>query len=130
MKILNTNWINILGVFISVLFYSIIYNLTVEDDVTTNFFQSIFAAILLVLSYGLMFWIGSILALIVLDLILIIPNQSNLKLKLLIEWIVISAPFVYWATIYEEQRVLYIIAIITFLITQLVRERLITKATY
>lgn len=128
MKILKTNWINILGVFISVLLYSIIYNLTVDDGVTRNFFQSIFAAILLVLLYGLMFWIGFILLLIVLDLILIVPNQSNLKLKLLLQWIIISGPIIYWAIIYERQRNIYIIAVISFLITQLIREKLITKS--
>ena len=128
MKILKTNWINILGVFISVLLYSIIYNLTVDDGVTRNFFQSIFAAILLVLLYGLMFWIGFILLLIALDLILIVPNQSNLKLKLLLQWIIISGPIIYWAIIYERQRNIYIIAVIGFLITQLIREKLITKS--
>jgi len=129
MKILKTNWINILGVFISVLFYSIIYNLTVDDGVTRNFFQSIFAAIFLVLLYGLMFWAGYILALIVLDLIMVVPNQNNLKVKLLVEWAIISAPFIYWAIIYERQRNIYIVAVIVFLITQLIREKLITKAT-
>ena len=76
-----------------------------------------------------MFWAGFIIMLIILDCILIIPDSTNLKIKVIIEWIVISAPFIYWAVKYPEQRNLYIVAIIAFLITQLLRERLITKAT-
>jgi len=60
---------------------------------------------------------------------LIIPKPKNLKIKLFIEWVIISSPFVYWAIKYPEQRTLYIIAIITFLVTQLLRDKLITKVT-
>ncbi|TZF95116.1 hypothetical protein FW781_14565 [Chryseobacterium panacisoli] len=130
MKILRTNWINILGVFIFLLIYSIIFNFTVDDGVTRNFFQSIFAAIFLILLYGLMFWAGFILALIILDLILIIPNQDKLTLKLLFEWAIISIPFIYWAIIYEKQRSIFIVAIIAFLITQLLRKKLINKVIH
>ena len=129
MKILQTNWINILGVFIILFIYSTIFNLTVNDGVTRNFFQSIFAALFLICLYGFIFWMGFIIALIILDFILIIPNQKKIKIKLLTEWIIISSPFIYWALKYHEQRSLYIIAIITFLITQLLRKRLINKAT-
>ena len=130
MKIFLTNRINILGVLLSILIYSIIYNFTVDDGVSRNFFQSVFAAILLVFLYGFMFWIGFIIALVILDAILIIPNQKNLKIKLLIEWAIISAPFIYWAIIYERQRVIYLVAVFAFFITQLLRERLIVKATH
>ncbi|MDQ1859356.1 MULTISPECIES: hypothetical protein [unclassified Chryseobacterium] len=130
MKILRTNWINILGVFIFLLTYSIIFNFTVDDGVTRNFFQSIFAAIFLILLYGIMFWAGFILALIILDLILIVPNQDKLTLKLLFEWAIISIPFIYWAIMYEKQRNIFIVAIIALLITQLLRKKLITKATH
>jgi hypothetical protein len=76
----------------------------------------------------MMFWICFIIALVVLDLFLIVFNQTNLKLKLLVEWFIISSPFIYWAIIYERQRWIYIIAIIAFFITQLLREKLIVKA--
>ncbi|WP_213278553.1 hypothetical protein [Chryseobacterium indologenes] len=128
MKILLTNWINILGVFISLLVYSIIFNFTVDDGVTRNFFQSIFAAIFLLFLYGVMFWAGFILALIILDLILIVPNQDKLILKLLFEWVIISIPFIYWAIIYEKQRNIFMVAIIAFLVTQLLRKKIINKA--
>ncbi|AZB32157.1 hypothetical protein [Chryseobacterium balustinum] len=130
MKILKTNWINILGVFICVLLYSIIYNFFIDDSITRTFLQSIFGAVFFLLLYGVLFWIGFILALIIFDLIIIIPNQSNLKLKLLLEWAIICLPFIYWAIIYERQRNIFIVAVVAFLITQLLRERLINKATH
>ncbi|WP_221412267.1 hypothetical protein, partial [Elizabethkingia anophelis] len=127
MKILKTNWLNILGVFIILLIYSIIFNFTLQDNVTRTFSQSVFAALFLICLYGFVFWTAFIVALIILDFVIIIPNQNNLKLKLLIEWIIISSPFIYWAIKYSEQRNFYLVAIITFLITQLFRERLIKK---
>ena len=129
MKIIQTNWINIVGVFEAVLLYYIIYNLTNDDGVTRNFLQSILASIILIVLYGMIFWVFFIIALVILDLFLIAFNQTNLKLKLLVEWFIISSLFFYWAIIYEQQRWIYIVAIIAFLITQLLREKLIVKAT-
>lgn len=129
MRILRTNWINMLGVFIFLLTYSIIFNSTVDDGVTRNFFQSIFAAVFVIFLYGIMFWAGFIIALIILDLILIVPNQDKLTLKLLFEWAIISIPFIYWAIIYEKHRNIFIVAIIAFLLTQLLRKKIIEKAT-
>lgn len=127
MKILLTNRINFLGVLIVLFIYSILYNSIIDDGVTRNFFQSIFASLILICLYGLVFWIGFLGALIVLDLILIVPNQKKLKLKLFIEWLIISAPFVYWAVIYKEQKWFYVFALTAFLITQSLREKLINK---
>lgn len=127
MKILKTNWINIIGVFIVLFLYTFL-NSWINYPAT--FIQALFGAFLLVCLYGMMFWAGFIITLIILDSVLILPNPKNLKIKLLIEWIVISSPFVYWAIKYPEQRTLYIVAIITFLVTQLIREKLINKATH
>ncbi len=79
------------------------------------------AAIFMVLGYGIMFWGLLIIALIILDLILIIPNRKNLKIKVLIEWAIISSPFVYWTLKYQEW--IFAAAIIAFFLTQLVREK-------
>ncbi|AQX83820.1 hypothetical protein I6H88_12270 [Elizabethkingia bruuniana] len=124
MKTLQTNWINILGVFVVLFLYTFL-NSWINYPAT--FIQALFGAFVLVCLYGIMFWVGFIIMLIILDSALIIPNPKNLKIKLLIEWIVISSPFVYWAIKYPEQRTLYVIAIITFLITQLLRDKLINK---
>lgn len=127
MKILLTNRLNIIGVFITVFLYTLIYNCVIDDGVTRNLFQSIIAAFLFLFLYGIIFLIAFLIALIFLDLILIIPNQKNLKIKLLLEWFIVSIPFVYLATIYERQRVIYLVAVVTFFITQLLREKLIKR---
>lgn len=124
MKTLQTNWINILGVFVVLFLYTFL-NSWINYPATI--IQALLGAFLLVCLYGIMFWVGFIIMLIILDSALIIPNPKNLKIKLLIEWFVISSPFVYWAIKYPEQRTLYVIAIITFLITQLLRDKLINK---
>jgi hypothetical protein len=127
MKILLTNRINLIGVFIALFMYSIMHNCMIDDGVTRIFFQSIFAALISVCLYGMIFWIGFVGVLVALDLILIVPNQKKLKLKLFLEWLIISTPFIYWAVIYKEQRWFYIVAIIAFLIMQSLREKLINK---
>jgi len=126
MKVLTTNWINLLGVFLVVFLYAIILNLT-DTNVSRNLFQSIFAALILVCGYGIMFWGLLIIALVVLDLLLIMRNPNNLKTMLLIEWLIISSPFIYWTIRYKEW--IFVAAIIAFLITQLLRENRITEAT-
>jgi hypothetical protein len=123
MKILLTNWINLLGIFLVTTAFSTVQMLT-KADLSYNIFQAILAALFGVLGYGMMFWALLIVALIVLDLVLVVPNSKNLKTKLLVEWLIISIPFIYWTVKYNEW--IFAAGIITFLITQLLRERRIT----
>lgn len=127
MKVLLTNKINLIGVFIAVLIYRIIYNCIIDDGVTRDFFQAIIAALIFIALYGIIFWFGFLIIISILDLILIVPNQKRLKLKLFIEWIIVSSPLLYFAVIYERQRGLYFVAVISFFITQFLREKLIKK---
>lgn len=120
MKVIKTNWINILGVFISVFVYAIILNIA-DENISRNFFQSILAALMLVCLYGVMFWALFIVLLIVFDLLFIVKTQNNFKSRLLIEWLIISSPFIYWTVRYREW--IFLVAIIAFLITQLLREK-------
>jgi hypothetical protein len=124
MKVIKTNWINIAGVFVIVFLYAVVLNLT-DVNVSRNLFQAVFAALILVCGYGIMFWGLFVVALIVLDLLLLTRNQNNLKTKLIIEWLIISSPFIYWTVKYHEW--IFVAAIIAFLITQLLRERRIIE---
>jgi hypothetical protein len=124
MKILLTNWINLLGIFVVTFAFSVMQMLT-KADLSYNILQAMLAALFGVIGYGMMFWGLLIIALIILDLILIVPNPKNLKTKLLAEWLIISIPFIYWTVKYHEW--IFAVAIITFLITQLLREKYITK---
>jgi len=123
MKVILTNWINVLGVFIAVFLYDIVLNIT-DENVSRNMFQAVFAALFLIVGYGMMFWGVFIIALIILDLVLL-RNKENLKMKLLVEWLIISAPFVYWTVKYHEW--IFVAAIVAFLIAQLLREKKILE---
>ena len=124
MKILKTNWINIVGVLGSVFLYSVISNFT-DSNTSQNIFQAIFSGLILILFYGVTFWVLFIVSLIIFDLLLIVTNQSNLKIKLLLEWLLLSTPFIYWAFKYSEW--IFLVAIISFLFTQLYRRKMIEK---
>jgi uncharacterized integral membrane protein len=118
MKIIKTNWINLIGVFIAVFLYAIVLNLN-DTNVSRNLFQSILPALILIFLYGVMFWVLFIILLVVLDLLFIVKDQNNLTIKLLIEWVIISSPFIYWAIRYREG--IFVAAITAFLITQFIR---------
>jgi hypothetical protein len=119
MKILATNWVNISGLFITTFFTCIVISLNTANS--PNIFQAIGMSLISVCLYGMMFWGLFIL----LDLILIVSNQNHLTLKLIIEWVLISSPFVYWFFKYDEW--IFCIGDATFLITQLIRRKLIKK---
>ena len=124
MKVISTNWINLLGVF-SVTYMSIVVWALIDTDLSYNIFQALLAGLFSVLGYGMMLWGLFIILLSVLDLILIVPNKGNLRVKLLIEWLIISSPFIFWTIKYHEW--IFLVAIVTFLATQLVREKHIMK---
>jgi len=130
MKILKTNWINIIGFFTAVFVYSFISSLIIDDGISRNIFQAILASLIGIVLYGVMFWSSFLILLIILDLVLIVPNQKKLKIKLILEWLIISLLLVIWAFIYKEREWIYglfAISIISFLITQLLRKKLIEK---
>lgn len=123
-KILFSNWINIVGILVVLFCYTFLNSLI---NFQATFIQALFGAFLLICFYGIIFWLGFLILIFILDLILIIPTQKSLKIGLLMEWLIISTLFIYWAVIYKEQRVLYIIAIIAFLISQMIREKWLNK---
>lgn len=124
MKILLTNWINLLGVFIAVFLYSFINNLN-DVNINRTVFQSIFSAFIIIILYGVLFWGFYILSLLLFDLILIVRNREKLMLKLILEWMLISIPFVYWATKHNQK--IFIVGVVAFLITQILRYKKILK---
>ncbi len=126
MKILSTNWVNILGVFCAVLIYSIISNLLFNTTNSQNALQLILAAFFLVCLYGILCWAFFAVLLIILDLVLIVKHQKNLRFKLLVEWLLISLPFIYWSIKYNEW--IFLVGVLTFSLTQLLREKLILRA--
>lgn len=120
MSILKTNWINLLGVFLAVFVYGIVANiLNPNPIVSQSIWQSILAVLFGICFYGILFWVLYIVTLVAFDLLFIVKNQNNLKKKMLIEWLLISLPFIYWIFKYKEW--MFLVGIIVFLITQLIR---------
>lgn len=124
MKIILTNWVNLLGVFLVTLVFSCVL-VSTDANLSYNILQTILAALFSVLGYGMLAWILFIALLVILDLVLIIPNKENIRTKLLLEWLVISFPFIYWAVKYNKW--IFIAATMIFLITQLLRKKRLVK---
>ena len=123
MKILATNWITICGSFITIFIAAVVIRM--NSTASPNILVAMLASFISVCLYGIIFWGFFIFSIIVLDLVLIVKNQNHLTLKLMVEWCLISAPFVYW--FYEYREWFFIVGVISFSITQLIRKKLITK---
>lgn len=121
MNAIKTNWVNIVGIFLVILtcvFFNALFH-------SATLVQAVFGTFLVVCAYGFMFWGGFMIALVVLDVVLIIWDQRMLRVKLLIEWLLISAPFIYWTVKYNEW--IFAVGIVSFLITQFFREQKIRR---
>ena len=89
-----------MGIFGAVLGYAVLLNL-----VTTSYspLQALVAGSILVLGYGLLFWAGFWGAVLLLDAGLLLgANPARLTPRLLLEWALISTPFLYWAVLYHQ----------------------------
>ena len=122
--IIKTNWINIAGVFVTMFIYGVCWGIYSGGY---SLFPAILSALLLVCLYGMMPWLLFVVLLLSADILLLRNIQRNLKRKLIIEWIIVSAPFFWWIAEYNEW--VFLVAITTFLITQLARQKLIIKLT-
>ena len=111
MKIIKTNWINIIGILIAVYLYSLMLNLF-DADKSLNFIQVVFSPLILILLYGAIFWALFIMLLIIFDLLFIVKNKENLKKKMILETFIIATPYVYWLIVYDEW--IFLVAIVTF----------------
>jgi len=117
-RIILSNWINLLTIFIVV--YVVGFLSAIINDKFT-FSEALFGTTYSVVGYGLLFWIGFIICILVLDIVLfsIDKKPQNTTIKLFIEWLIISAPFIYWLIKYGEW--IFIVAILAFLLGQYLR---------
>lgn len=119
-KIFLTNWINLLGIFLAVYLSSAVSELFISGSLVIGFIGGLFAIIF----YGSVFWAGFIIAMFLLDFILLDKNKEWLKLKLFIEWTIVSSPFIYWFIQYTQW--IFLVAVVAFFITQIIREKRIS----
>ena len=122
LQIYRTNWITILGIFIAVYIASITISVLNNQ---LGIGEAIFGSLFGLLTYGMIFWIGFLIALLVLDILLIGSTDIKLDIKLILEWAILSTPFIYWFVSYTEE--VFLVAVIAFLITQFIRRNKITE---
>lgn len=122
MNSFRTIWITTVRIAIVIFLFTLI-TYWVAD--TYTFIQSVVGAFVLVFFYGSLFWIGFIVLLMTLDFLLAVPDLKNIKAKLLVEWAVISTPLIYWAINYVAQRKIFVAAVFTFFLMQMLREKML-----
>ena len=122
-KIYFTNWINVLGIIIGTYVFLVVTELFKTGISALP--QMLMMALVAIVLYGGIFFIGFLISMLVLDLILMNDNIKYLRLKLIVEWGLISVPFVYWLLEYSEW--IFLVAVIFFFITQFIREKRILK---
>jgi hypothetical protein len=132
-QIWKTVWINILGIFLSAYLFGIIselaklnFNNVSSSELTNSLAIGFFGGLFAVIGYGFIFWLGFIVVISLLELTLMSNNKERVKAVLLIEWIIISSPFIYWTFQYSQW--IFLVAVIAFLITQFIRKKRIFKA--
>ena len=123
-KVVLTNRINLFTIFIAVYIASLIFNMA---NAKFALGEALFGATYLVLGYGIMFWIGFIICILVLDIALFsfYKEPQYTTYKLAIEWLLISSPFIYWLIKYNQW--IFLVAILAFLIGQYLRRPYILR---
>jgi len=119
-KIVLSNWINILIVLLAVFIYAVIANYSYNNYTNYTILQAMLAAAIVVVLYGMLPWLLFVLLLVVCDILLI--RKYNISIIMfLLEWCIVSLPFIYWTIKYQEW--IFIVGVAGFLISQMLRYR-------
>lgn len=122
-KIIKTNWINIWVVFTIVYIYSIIRAINEGDF---NILQGMLSALILVILYGVLFWIFFIVLLFITDLLLIYQSsKEKLYIMFILQTLIVSIPFVYFALHYSQW--IFLVAVVGFVLSQIYRSQKVYK---
>lgn len=128
-KIISTNWIHLLGFYVTSYLYVVFAKLigfdSAYDDWSTTIFYNLLGVLILLFTYGLVIIIGFYVILLLLDLLLFQFKGLRLIQIVLIEWIIIIPPFIYWA--FKEDYWLWLALVGSLLGTQLIRRRKLMK---
>ena len=126
-RIVFTNWINALTVYSCIFLVLFIGELFPGISTIKEALYNTFGSLIV---YYLHFWSGFTLLIALLDIILFSYNRElrYTNYKLVLEWIIISSPFIYWFIKYNQW--IFLVAIIAFLIGQYLRRSYIYKILY
>jgi|TARA_R100000541_G_scaffold49097_1_gene56185 hypothetical protein len=128
LKILNTNWIHLFGFLIAAYLGGIFFKLIgveSEQNWSEVFFDNILLIPFSILIYGIPILIGFYLIIIILDFLIFYFTGINTTKVVLIEWILIVTPFLYWAFKYEFW--IWLPLSLSLLITQVLRVKWINR---
>ena len=130
LRIIATNWIHLVGFYVTAYLSFILFKLigterSFSQDWNVVLFLSIFTIPILFFYYGPIIIGGFFGLIIVLDIIGFNLKTDRNKIILLIEWLIIIPPFIFWAFKYDYW--LWITLSISLLITQLIREKRIKR---
>jgi len=123
LKIISTNWTHLVGFYLTTYLSFILFKIIgLGDDYEWDilWFGFISAGLLFIV-YGLNILGYFVLAIATMDIISFCWSNKWTKETLIIQWIIISTPFTFWAFEYEYW--LWITLSISFLITQMIRRR-------
>jgi len=127
-KIALTNVIHIPGFYLTAYLSIILFKVLGLDTTqswTEVLLSNLFLLLLTFLIYGLPILAGLHLILLILDSLAFAYLKLKVRWALIIEWMIISIPFFYWAVRYEFW--MWFTLSISFLITQLMRKDSINK---
>lgn len=125
-KIISTNWIHLVGFYLATYLTIVVgefFDPTEgwEPIVLTGFV----AALMLFIVYGYVIIGWFYLAILIMDIGAFSWKNNWTKRTLILEWIIISTPFIFWAVEYKYW--LWITLSVSLLLTQLMRARRIEK---
>ena len=126
--ILNSNWIHLLGIYLCVeaMIISLpLYQLFRTHEWSMLPLQLLLSAPMLILTWGLVPLVAFYVVLLILDVILIATVKRSILVIVMLEWLIISPTFIYWAITYQYW--LWVALVITFFITQFIRSRRINS---
>ncbi|GEM_PF-5406779 len=125
LKIISTNWVHLVGFYVTTYFSLILFNsLGLETYATETWNQTLFLNLIMIpflfFTYGLMFIGGFFGTMILIDSIGFNLTKTKTNLILFLEWIIIIPPFVTWA--FEYDYWLWLTLIVSFGFTQWIRK--------
>jgi len=123
-RAITLNWIHLAGFYCCIEIMMIAFAGTelMHSHDWKNFFLSVLIlAPILMFAYGLIVLIPFLVVIVLLDVILLSTINRSLLFIGLVEWVLISPIFVYWAV--QNDYWLWFALIFSFLVTQLIRSK-------
>ena len=126
LKILKTNWIHLPGFYVSTYFATIVFQILGVYRYhgyswPRTLLMNLVSIPFLFFTYGLMFLVSFYLLILLIDFIAFRYTKLEVIHIMFVEWIIIIPPFVYWA--FKEEYWLWLVLVISFLCTQLIRTK-------